>query len=190
MNSKKELFNISNFLSFFRLLLAIPLWFLLEDLENSTVRNAIILIAFAAILSDFLDGYFARKLNQITETGKIIDPLADKVITGVVVLKLFIIGELTPFFFYMIIGRDLLIFLGGIILSAKLGKVLPSNMLGKITVTVLAFLILLIILNFDRNSLIFKSVYLSTLGLIIASFIGYIIRAFEFIRQKRYESVS
>jgi CDP-diacylglycerol--glycerol-3-phosphate 3-phosphatidyltransferase len=185
----RRFFNISNALSFFRLLLAIPLWFLLDDLENSGTKLIILIVAFTAIVSDFLDGYFARKLNQITETGKIIDPLADKVITAAVVIKLFLIGQLPATLFYMIIGRDILIFLGGIILSAKLGKVLPSNMLGKITVTVLALLLLLIILNFDRTSLIFKSIYLSALGLIIASFIGYIIRASEFIRQRRYESV-
>lgn len=187
MNSKKEIFNISNSLSFFRLLLAIPLWFLLEDLESNNSKIIIIAISVAAIISDFLDGYLARKLNQITEAGKIIDPLADKVVTGAVVIKLFLLEQLPASIFYIIISRDILIFLGGIILSAKLGKVLPSNMLGKIAVTVLALLLLLIILNFDRTSLIFKAIYLSTLGLIIASFIAYIIRAVEFINQKNYE---
>jgi CDP-diacylglycerol--glycerol-3-phosphate 3-phosphatidyltransferase len=184
-----KIFNLSNSLSFFRLLLAIPLWFLLEDFEGSTTRIFILVISLAAIISDFLDGYLARKFNQITEAGKVIDPLADKVVTGAVVIKLFLMDQLPSSIFYMIISRDILIFLGGILLSAKLGKVLPSNMLGKITVTVLALLLLLIILNFDRTSLFFKSIYISTLGLIIASFIGYIIRASEFIRQKRYESV-
>jgi len=62
-------------------------------------------------------------------------------------------------------------------------------MLGKITVTVLAFLLLLIILNYDQSNLIFKIIYFSTLILIIASFIAYIVRAIEFIKKKEYGSV-
>ncbi len=187
--SKKEIFTISNLLSFIRLLLALPLWFLLDEIGNSNTGITVIIFAVAAIISDYLDGYIARRRNEITEVGKIIDPVADKVVVAVVAIKLFVLGKIPPYFFFIVIGRDILIFLGGIILSSKLGKVLPSNMLGKITVTVLAFLLLLIILNYDQSNLIYKIIYFSTLLLIIASFIAYIIRAIEFIKKKEYESV-
>ena len=92
-------------------------------------------------LTDVLDGYLARKLNQVTEVGKIIDPLADKAAMAVIVVKLFSIGEISAFFFLLIIIRDLLIFIGGIYVSKKLGRVLPSNKLGKLTVLFIGFVV-------------------------------------------------
>jgi len=189
MFSKKETFTVSNLLSFIRLTIALPLWFLLDDIGSANVRLVIIVLALLAIITDFLDGFIARRRNEITELGKMIDPIADKFVVGVVAVKLFIIGKIPEYFFFIVVGRDVLIFLGGILLSSKLGKVLPSNMLGKITVTVLAFLLLLIILNYDQSNLIFKIIYFSTLILIIASFIAYIVRAIEFIKKKEYGSV-
>ncbi len=187
--SKKEIFTISNLLSFIRLLIALPLWFLLDEIGNTNAGLTVVILAVVAIITDYLDGYIARKRNEITEVGKIIDPIADKIVVAVVVIKLLVLGRIPSYFFFIVLGRDILIFLGGIILSSKLGKVLPSNMLGKITVTVLAFLLLLIILDFDQNNLTYKIIYFSTLLLIIASFIAYIIRAIEFIKKKEYGSV-
>ena len=189
MFSQKEIFTISNFLSFIRLLIALPLWFLLDDIGSSNASLTVIILAVVAIISDYLDGYFARKRDEVTEVGKIIDPIADKVVVAVVAIKLFVLGRIPQYFFFIVVGRDILIFLGGIIISSKLGKVLPSNMLGKVTVTVLAFLLLLIISDFDQSNLVFKMIYFSTLLLIIASFIAYIIRAIEFIKKKEYGPV-
>lgn len=189
MFGKKEILTVSNFLSFIRLLIALPLWFLLDEIGNSNASLTVIILAVVAIITDYLDGYFARRRNEITELGKIIDPIADKVVVAVVATKLFVLGRIPSYFFFIIVGRDILIFLGGILLSSRLGKVLPSNMLGKTAVTVLAFLLILIILDFDQSNIIFKIIYFSTLLLIIASFIAYIIRAIEFIKKKEYESV-
>ncbi len=187
MFSKTEIFNISNLLSFLRLLSAIPLWLLLDDFRNDKIL--VLTITLFALVSDFLDGFFARKFKQITDFGKMIDPLADKIVTGVVVIKFFILKEIPEYLFYMIIGRDIVIFLGGMFLSAKIGKVLPSNMIGKITVCVLALLLVMIILNFEKGSFVYRAVFYSTLILIVVSFIAYLVRAFEFINKRKYESV-
>lgn len=184
-----NLYTLSNFLSLIRLLSAFPMWFLLDNLENINTRYAILALIFLCMATDYLDGYFARKYNQISEAGKIIDPVADKVLVGVVVIKLFIMGEIPEYFFYIVIGRDLLIFFGGILITAKIGKVLPSNMIGKITVTILSLLLILVIMQVDKSSLIFQSFYFSTLILIVISFITYLIRAIEFMNKKKYESV-
>ena len=189
MFNDKKTFTVSNLLSLIRLMSAFPMWFLFNNLEDISIRYAIVGISFFDIATDYLDGYFARKYNQVTEFGKILDPVADKIVVGVVVIKLFIMNELPDYFFYMVIGRDILIFLGGIFLTRKLGRVLPSNMIGKITVTVLALLLILIILQIDRNSISFQIVYFTTIILIVVSFIAYLIRAFEFINKKKYESV-
>ncbi len=189
MFNNDKTFTVSNLLSLIRLLSAFPLWFLFDSLENINSRYTILAFAFLGIATDYLDGYLARKYNQVSEFGKIIDPTADKVLVGVVVIKLFILEEIPDYFFYMVIGRDILIFLGGIFLTTKIGKVLPSNMIGKITVSVLSLFLILVIIQIDKSNLIFQAVYLSTLILIVVSFVVYLIRAFEFINKKKYESV-
>jgi len=185
----EEIATPSNFLSLLRLVLAIPLWYLFDYLGDPAMRIVIFLVCLFAAATDTLDGYLARKYNQVTEFGKIIDPLADKVAVGVVIIKLFIMGEIPLYYFLMILIRDVLIFIGGIFVSNRLGRVLPSNVLGKITVTIIGILILMIVLGIGQDSFIFRSVYGLSLILIVVSFIAYVIRAFEFLRKNKYESV-
>ena len=180
----KEINTLSNYLSFLRLLLAIPFWIMLDYYNYPSVRYMLFSLTLFASLTDLLDGYFARKLNQVTEFGKIIDPLADKVCIGIIITKLYLIHQIPGYYFFMIIIRDILIFLGGILVTRKLGRVLPSNMLGKIAVLVIGIVIILILLQADKNSFYFKSIYGLSLILIIVSFAGYIIRGFEFLKAK------
>lgn len=187
--SIEEIATPSNFLSLLRLVMAIPLWYLFDYLGVSGMRIIIFSVCVFAALTDILDGYFARKLNQVTEFGKIIDPLADKIAVAAIIIKLFIIGEITLYYFLMIIVRDVLIFAGGIFVSQRIGKVLPSNVLGKITVINIGIVILLIVLGIPKDSFIFLSLYGLSIILIVVSFIAYIIRAKEFLKRKEYESV-
>ena len=184
----KELFSTkSNLLSLLRLLLVIPFWILFDNINSGSNRIIIMSLCWFAALTDMLDGYLARKFNEVTEMGKIIDPLADKFVIGVVVLQLFLIGDVPNYYFWMILGRDALIFIGGIFVSRKLGRVLPSNMLGKITVISIGLVLFFILLQVDRSSIFFKVLYLLSILLIISSLIGYGIRSFEFIKQKKNE---
>lgn len=181
-----EIKTKSNLLSLVRLFLAIPFWFLLDNFQSEPVRYITVGFCLIAAATDILDGFLARKFNEITELGKVIDPLADKIVVGIIILKLFLIGQIEAYYFIMIIGRDLLIFLGGIIISRKIGKVLPSNMLGKITVSNIGVVILMILLYINRTNFIFMILYYLSILLMIVSLIGYAIRAKEFLKQTEY----
>ncbi|HEY4612249.1 MAG TPA: CDP-alcohol phosphatidyltransferase family protein, partial [Bacteroidota bacterium] len=88
-----RIWTASNFLSFLRVFL-VPLvaYCLVEDFPyNRLWAGGIIVVA---IFTDVLDGYFARRLHQVSELGKIIDPLADKVAAAVVTFVLAWIGEI------------------------------------------------------------------------------------------------
>jgi cardiolipin synthase len=188
MVKRKELFSTkSNLLSLFRLLLVIPIWILLDNIDVGYNRTIVISLCWFAAFTDVMDGYLARRYNEITETGKIIDPLADKFVIGVVVLKLFLINDIPGYYFWMVVGRDLLIFIGGIIVSKKIGKILPSNMLGKITVISIGLTLFFMLLQVSRNEIYFKGLYYLSIILIFSSLIGYSIRSFEFIKQKKNE---
>ena len=182
--SGNKIFNSSNSLSFLRLLLVIPAWFAFNNFDENLARYSVAAIGVFAAITDILDGYLARKLNQITEFGKIIDPLADKVLIVFVVLNLFLIGEIPDYYFYMIVARDLLIFTGGLIVSKKLGKVLPSDYIGKATVLAISFTLLMILLNVDRASLPYLLLYYLSIILIFVSLGNYIIKAIKALSPK------
>jgi len=179
-----QIFNISNSLSFLRLLLVIPAWYAFNYFDQVTSGYIVAGIGIFAAITDVLDGYLARKLNQITEFGKIIDPLADKVLVVFVVLNLYFLGKIPEHYFYMIVGRDFLILVGGLIVSKKIGKVLPSDYVGKATVLSISFFLLMILLNVDNQSIAYLGLYYLSIVLIFVSFINYIIKAIKALRTK------
>jgi len=97
------------------------------------------LIIIVIWLTDLLDGYIARKRNEVSELGKIIDPLADKITVITITLILLIQGIMPLWFFAVIMIRDILILSGGLYIKNKRGVVLQSNRIGKITVFVIGF---------------------------------------------------
>ena len=182
----KEIFLAPNLISLFRLLLFIPFLILFRlASEDWSYRNYIFLAIIVAFISDLLDGFVARKTNKISEMGKIIDPLADKVLMAIVIINLLILNKIPEYFFYIVILRDIMIFGGGIFVSRKLNKVLPSNLLGKLTVFSIGLLILAILLNVGPSSSIYQFLLVLSMALSFASVIGYAIRAIEFIKKSK-----
>ena len=178
-----ELLKTSNLISILRILLVFPTAYYLSKInENDSYRIIVILFFVGAYISDLLDGFIARKFNQITEFGKIIDPLADKVFVTMIVLELFWMDEIPTYYFWIIILRDVIIFLGGIYVSNVIGKVLPSNLLGKITVASIASFLLVVVgggheISWLYNMFLYISIFLS-----FASVLGYGVRAYENIK--------
>jgi CDP-diacylglycerol--glycerol-3-phosphate 3-phosphatidyltransferase len=182
--TKKEIFTISNGLSFFRLLLAIPFWFVLENLDVGRSSLYALGLCVLAYLTDISDGFLARKLDEVTEFGKVIDPFADKIVVGVIILKLFLLNKIPAYYFIMVAARDILIFAGGIFITRKIGRVLPSNILGKITVVFIGAFILFTFVNCSKENFFYLFFYFGSIVLIFASLIAYFVRGMEFIKRK------
>lgn len=185
--AKKQntIFNLPNSISFFRLLLAVPFYILVGKLNlDNSYRYYVLGLIFIAFISDILDGYIARKKDIVTETGKIIDPLADKVCVILIILQLYLIGEIPTIYFWIILGRDILIFTGGIFVSKKIGKVLPSNLLGKLTVLVIGFFIIAVVAGLEPSNLLYKLLFYISIIMSFGSVIGYALRAYEKIKWK------
>jgi len=94
-------------------------------------------------------------------------------------------GELPTYYLGLIIGRDLLIFLGGIYVTSKIGKVLPSNILGKAAVFIIGIVVLLTLLQIEKSSMIYSLFYYFSIAMIILSFIAYVVRAIEYLNRKK-----
>lgn len=180
----------SNYISLSRLLLAIPI---MISLDYITLGYEYRILAFGlmmlAYITDILDGYFARKFNEITEAGKIIDPLADKIAIALIVIKLYLIGAIPGYFFWIIILRDVIIFTGGIIVSNIVGKVLPSNLLGKLTVLFIGIFMLGIVLGIEQIKWLYNLFLYGSIIFSFASVAGYAVRAIEYIRWKKNETL-
>jgi len=123
-----RIMTLANIISFSRILLSIPLVLLLN--ENRLWQAFVIIILI--ILSDFLDGYIARKADEITNFGKLIDPVADKVCMMVVMIYLIIVYKL-PFllFFVTLAIRDTFLIIIGVYLMFSQEEVFQSNTSGK-----------------------------------------------------------
>lgn len=186
----REIKHIPNLISLFRLLLIIPCTILFQKyFNNESIRYYIVMLCLIAYLSDILDGFVARKTNQISELGKIIDPLADKILVGGIVLNLFFIHQIPTYYLLIILFRDVLIFVGGIIVTKKIGKVLPSNTLGKITVLSIGLFILINVLQYNPESHFYKIFLYTSIMLSIISLAGYILRAIELLQWNKNETI-
>jgi CDP-diacylglycerol--glycerol-3-phosphate 3-phosphatidyltransferase len=140
--------TISNILSLSRIVLMIPaVYFLAASVPFH--REIAVLIMLLAVITDALDGYLARLYNEISELGKIIDPLADKISIGIVVVMLVIFGDIPLWFALVVLGRDVIIFLAGLYLKARVGIILPSILSGKVTVAFVALYLILSILQYE-----------------------------------------
>lgn len=135
---KKDFFTLSNLVSLSRILVPIPLAFM--GPPDGSPDLAFTLLVAWAILSDFLDGILARWMNQITELGKVLDPIADKVCAAFLFIYAVWIGRIPVWFLTVLIGRDVLILFGSWIILSQHRKVAMSVMSGKVTVNVLAVL--------------------------------------------------
>ncbi len=91
-------------------LVAVPIIFGLFIWQDSELTRLIALSVFIiAAITDWLDGYLARKLNQITELGKFLDPLVDKVLTIALFLLFIELNQVPAWAVFLIITRELLI---------------------------------------------------------------------------------
>lgn len=75
-------------------------------------------LAVIAVSTDWLDGFIARRTGTVSDWGKILDPLADKISYGLFALALVLSGALAPWFLFVLILRDVLIGAGGLFLAA------------------------------------------------------------------------
>ena len=186
-------FTISNLLSISRAVLAIP--FALVMLSNSpnTTLWGIVILALAA-LTDKFDGVLARKLNEVTEWGKILDPVCDKIGMGVVAIVLVKLNLIPLWFVVAMVGRDLLILAGGIYVKKTKGVVLQSNQLGKWTIGVLALAMFAALCHSERSEESLPWLHLSssvvdaliwlTVTMLAWSFALYVARFIEVIKLK------
>ena len=172
-----KFWTAANMLSIVRLILVVPITYLI--LTDGSLSWLFGLIALA-VVTDWFDGRVARWSKTVSEWGKVLDPLADKVAAAAVVIALVINGVLPAWFLAVSVSRDIIIVGGGVLLARKTGRVVMSVWMGKVAVTALAITVLAALMRADEPVL--QACVWITTGLLVYSFILYAVRFTHLMR--------
>ncbi len=143
--NRKELFSIPNCMGYFRLLLIPVFCIIYINADSVTDYYKAALVILISAITDFLDGKIARKFNMITELGKFIDPLADKLTHGAIAICLMQRYRNMKYLVLVMALKEGFMAIMGII-NLRHGKKLDgAKMFGKICTTTLFFVLLLLV---------------------------------------------
>ncbi|MBD3163631.1 CDP-diacylglycerol--glycerol-3-phosphate 3-phosphatidyltransferase [Candidatus Woesearchaeota archaeon] len=181
----RAVLNLANSLTIARMLLA-PVFSALIFMEMYISAFIVILIA---TLTDFLDGHIARIWKMQTRLGKMLDPLADKVIISFAIITLLVKLDFPLWAGIPIILRDIILFSGGLVyLSKNRKKVLKPNLLGKITTFFQMSAIVVYVVNI--NDIIKNGLLVLTLAFTFISAYVYFIKGYRLFFTKKKKRVN
>lgn len=170
-------------LSASRIAFLIPLSIcLFSEFEHHRLwAGAVIILGVA---TDFLDGFLARRWREVSELGKIVDPLADKISVAALAVMLVLLGDLPAWFFVLLIVRDGAIVLGGSYIRKRKGIITQSNWPGKVAVTFVALLLFVLTVQVQELNVFVPLLLWSSVLLLILSSGIYVQRLFVGFRKR------
>ena len=167
--------NVPNTLTVLRVIM-IPFFVLFMLGDITSVDKYIALgIFIAASLTDTLDGYLARKNNQVTNFGKFMDPLADKLLVCSALICLIELGQLPAWMVIIIISREFIIS-GFRLVASDNGVVIAASYWGKFKTTFQMIGVVLLIFNIPVLSTLTTIIVWIALALTVISLVDYIVK--------------
>ena len=167
--------NLPNKLTVLRVIM-IPFFviaLMMEGGNNQTYRMIATAIFVIASLTDFLDGNIARKYNLVTNFGKFMDPLADKLLVCSALICLIELGQLPAWMVLIIISREFIIS-GFRLVASDNGVVIAASYWGKWKTVFQMISVILLILNIEALSMVTTLALWIALALTVISLIDYI----------------
>ncbi len=140
--------NLPNQLTMFRVvLIPVFLWvlFYLPEPNNRYVATGIFIIAS---VTDFFDGYLARKMNLVSNFGKFMDPLADKLLVMAALVAMVAMGDLPAWVTILILAREFTI-TGFRTLAMEANIVMDASWWGKVKTTVQMIMIVVLLIGIE-----------------------------------------
>ena len=167
--------NLANKLTLLRVFM-IPFFILVLYIGDSVTANYIAAgIFIVASLTDFLDGYIARSRNLVTNFGKFMDPLADKLLVTSALIYFVEVGQLSAVVVIIIVSREFVIS-GFRLVAAMNNKVIAASIWGKIKTFSTMIMIIVLLVNFD--GIMINGI---ELGLVVFATLFTVISAFDYI---------
>ncbi len=162
MNIKDKI-NVANILTFSRIILGFVFFILfllvkfnenLNQIDKLIINSSSFLIFIVAIITDGLDGYFARKNDEVSDFGKHFDPLADSIFFIIVFWTFYVINLMPIYFFLIILFREGYMHIYLRPSMKKKGKSLPANIYGKLKTVFQSVFSLIIIFMLIINQIL------------------------------------
>lgn len=175
--------NLPNKLTILRVLL-IPVFvvLLLADFWGKWLDYIALAVFIIASLTDMLDGMIARKYNLITNFGKFMDPLADKLLVCSAMICLLDLGRIPAWVVIVIIAREFIISGFRLVASDK-GVVIAAGYIGKAKTVFQMIMIMLMILDIEQIQLFTDIVMYIAVALTIISLVDYIGRNYKVLKE-------
>lgn len=186
IDNPERVLTLANFISMLRASSAIPIIYTLNYPEWRWLTAAIILLA---VLSDSLDGYFARRAHEVTHVGMWLDPIADFVVLTSIVLYLVIMKMFPVWFFIFYIVRHVMVAAPAIYFVNHGMYILSANWWGKWATGITALTVFLHIFQFDAVWWLKNASLYSAVGLAIISWILYYRDYYYVIKGNRAKQV-
>jgi CDP-diacylglycerol--glycerol-3-phosphate 3-phosphatidyltransferase len=176
--------TVSNVLSILRVMLSLPVAYLiLTRTPGEPAGTGLLVLVGIAIATDWFDGKLARWSHTVSDWGKFLDPLADKIAAGFTVLALALTDSLPWWFVILMISRDLITGYGWSYLSRKTGEFLMSRLSGKTATFAVAITVLAALMVADPDVMV-ACIWITT-TLLVYSFVDYFIHFVVVLRQFR-----
>ncbi|WP_026523643.1 CDP-diacylglycerol--glycerol-3-phosphate 3-phosphatidyltransferase [Butyrivibrio sp. MB2005] len=168
--------NLPNKLTVFRVLL-IPFFviFLLVPIFGEPDKWIALTIFVIASLTDLADGKIARKYNLVTDFGKFMDPLADKLLVCSAMICLIELGRIPSWIVVVIIAREFIIS-GFRLIAVEKGRVIAASYWGKFKTTFQMIMVVLMIANIGQLQVVTTIIMYIALVLTIVSLVDYLIK--------------
>jgi len=178
---------VPNIISIFRICL-VPVFVIAYFTDNNDIKYYAILVYAIAGLSDFLDGFIARKFNAQSKLGKLLDPLGDKLMTFTVLICItithtasrpFLISAALVFFI-----KEILMGIGGLVLHKKAHVELPpANFIGKAS-TIVFYAVFIALMLFNIPNFVVVILVSVAIGLALIALAGYIISYIKIMKSR------
>lgn len=179
-NWRKEIQTIPNLLSIFRiLLLPIYLYFVLR--QSFYVAGAVIVVSG---LSDYLDGVIARRYNQVTDLGKVLDPFADKLTQLFLILSMAWYRPWLWLLFGLFLIKEGFMFVAGLIGLSKNIKLSGAKWYGKVATAVIYVGMILLLLFPELPTLWVRVIFAVIAYGLLQSFVLYAVEYRKMFQRK------
>lgn len=161
----KAKINFPTILTILRILLVVPVMINIF-IETPVARIVTIVCFVVASVTDFTDGWLARKRKQVTRLGKFLDPLADKMLVNLTFLALAVLGQVPVWMFAVILIRDFAVD-GLRMMAAGSGVTIAASWVGKTKTMVQMITVILILVNLMAENPVIGTMNLVLLYMVV-----------------------
>lgn len=179
INPNTKVITIPNILSFFRICLVPLIVWLYIGVNHYRWAGYVLLLSGA---TDIVDGFIARRFHMISNLGKVLDPVADKLTQAVTLVCLMIRFPLMIFPFILLVIKEIFMAVSGLLIIKRVGVVFGANWHGKVATCLLYTMIFCHIFWYEIDQTVSALMIVGCTLMIALSFILYVIQNLKVLR--------